>query len=169
MAKVPTSIPFSKKRKETFLEHLRRYGNKHHAAKMTGVFIRTVYDHEKKYPNFGDEVEDALGDFLGALESSAVEKAIEGKDRIVVSAGKVVRHDGKPLTEKVFSDGLHSQLLKANAPDKYRENRMVRHEGGGGVLMFSAPTEKEWQNRLDQMAKEQAEKFAAEEEEHKKG
>lgn len=163
MAKVPTRIPFDEKRKEVYLKHLRKWGNKSHAAMLTGCHPRTPLIHETKYPHFGEDVEDAIGEFLGVLEASAVEKAIQGKDKIVVSAGKVVMHNGEPLTEKQFSDGLHAQLLKANDPDKYRENRTVKNEGGGGVLVVTTPSPEDWQKRLDDMAKAQIEKDAADE------
>ena len=161
MTDVRTSVAFTDKRKEVFLEHLRTFGNKSHSAALTGVSPRTVTKHEAKYEHFREDVEEPLGEFLGALEASAVEKAVHGKDKIVVSAGKVVMYKGEPLTEKNFSDGIHMQLLKATDPEKYRENKSVKHEGGGGVLVVTNPTPDEWQARLDKAAAEQVEKLAA--------
>ena len=53
--------------------------------------------------------------------------------------------------------------MKANDPDKYRENRTVKNEGGGGVLVVTTPSPEDWQKRLDDMAKAQIEKDAADE------
>ena len=118
---------------------------------------RTAKRHEDKYPNFAEDVEEALLLYYAVLENAALEKAVEGKDKIVVSAGKVVTHKGEPLTEKQYSDGLHALLLKSNMPDKYRERSTIQHQGGGGILVVTNPSEAEWKERLAEAAKKQAE------------
>jgi len=45
--------------------------------------------------------------------------------------GKVVSKDGKPLTERVYSDHLLALLAKSRLPE-FREKDSVKHSGPGG-------------------------------------
>jgi AcrR family transcriptional regulator len=92
---------------KTFLEALRRCGNRTKAAALAGISRRAVYKHLKKDPDFKEVYEDALDEASDKLEEIAWARAEEGSDVLLIF------------------------LLKALRPWKYRERYGIEHTGTG--------------------------------------
>jgi hypothetical protein len=58
------------------------------------------------------------------LECEAYRRAVDGVDKPVYQGGELVG------VVREYSDTLLTTLLKANLPDKFRENTRVEHAGG---------------------------------------
>jgi hypothetical protein len=98
------------------------------------IHYRWLRESEEYAARF-QEAKDAFAD---RLEDEARRRAIEGVQRYVVSAGKLVYDDeGKPLVERVYSDGLLSQMLKAHRRELYgdRSTHEVTGKDGGPVAV----------------------------------
>lgn len=88
-------------RKEIMVRFLKAYaksGVMSYSAAQAGTTVATVRKWIKKYPKFGMKVEEMRERFVDDLEMVAIERAREK------------------------SDALMALLLKANRPEKYREN-----------------------------------------------
>lgn len=111
-------------KKRRFLEHYISLCVIGKAAEATGVARRTVYDWMEKSGEFKQAFEDAKQSVTEKLEVEAIRRAYAGIDKAVWYKGKAVG------VEKEFSDTLLIFLLKAVAPEKYRER--IEHTGAGG-------------------------------------
>lgn len=115
--------------KRQFLERFRREGNVSHAAK--GICDRQrVYDWKKDDPDFLAAYQQAEIDATEVLEHEATRRAVRGVKKV-----KGVYYQGEQIateTEIDYSDTLLIFLLKARAPDKYRERLDLRHAGADG-------------------------------------
>lgn len=94
------------------------------ACRMVGISRSTAYKERERNPEFRAAWDELNTRVVESLEQEAYRRAVEGVDRMVVSAGR------KLGTEKQFSDTLLALLLKANRPEKYRERVDVAHSGG---------------------------------------
>lgn len=102
--------------KHEFLEALAKDGRRNAAARAVGVSPSTVSKWLKDDEQFADAFREAQQDLTELLEESALEKAIDGK------LEKRFDKDGNLISERyVYSDTLHVLLLKANAPEKYKD------------------------------------------------
>lgn len=90
------------------------------ACKVVGVGRTTVYEWRANDPGFAAKMEVVETEITEILENHAMQRATEGVRRSVFFQGQAVG------TENEYSDALLMFLLKARAPDKYKDR--VRHE-----------------------------------------
>ncbi len=119
--------------KAAFLTAFARYGNVMRACQESGAIRRRVYDWRSTDERFGADFESARAEAVEHLENEAYRRAVEGVAEPVYQGG------GQVGTVTKFSDSLLTLLLKANAPDKYRERSSVEHTGkDGGPISYRA-------------------------------
>ncbi len=87
--------------------------------------------------DYAERFQAAKEDFADRLETEARRRAIDGVERYVVSAGKLVYGEDGPLVERVYSDSLLSQMLKAHRRELYgdRSTHEVTGKDGGPVAL----------------------------------
>lgn len=117
----------SKKRKQAdFLAHFSSYASVSKASTKAKVHRANIYywlNHPEE-KTFQELYEMACKEALGALEDEAVRRAYEGTLKPVYQGGKKVG------SIREYSDTLLIVLLKARAPEKYRER--YEHTGKNG-------------------------------------
>jgi hypothetical protein len=113
------------KRQQAFLAAFMEHASIVKACKKSKVPRQTVYDWFESDEEFAKAFDKASVAALGALEDEAVRRAYEGTLRPVYQGGKLV---GKT---REFSDQLLIILLKARAPEKYKEriSQDIKHKG----------------------------------------
>jgi hypothetical protein len=99
-----------------FLVALGQTCNVASACRAARVSRRTAYYHREKFPKFRGAWDDAIDEAVDVLEGEARRRAVEGTDRPVFYKGKQVG------AIREYSDKLLIFLLKANRPEKYRDN-----------------------------------------------
>ncbi len=110
--------------KKRFLEQFARMGNITRACEAIGMRRRrNIYDWQEHDDQFAAAFREAEIEATEALEAEAWRRACEGTEKPVYQGGELVGH----ITEK--SDTLLIFLLKARAPEKYREKFDHRHSG----------------------------------------
>lgn len=154
-----------------FLDVFSKTGNQTEALRLSGMKRTELLARKRDDPEFAEAFADAQAVANDALEAEARRRAVEGVDDLVVQSGYVVYmtdESGKvlldeigqpiPVKKKVYSDKLLETLLKANMPEKYRENVKVDHAVTGGVLLLAgkAPSEDDWEKRMEQKRLERA-------------
>lgn len=92
-------------KKERFLSELRKMPNVSHACRVVKVARQTAYAHREEDKEFGVAWDDALIEGVESLEESAWKQAKKGSDTLTIF------------------------LLKAHAPEKYRETIHQEHSG----------------------------------------
>jgi len=106
-------------KKAAFLKIFPEMGTIELAAKQSGISRKTVYNwlaSDKNFKKRFDKVRPVAKEvYVGTLEQEAHRRAVEGVLEPVFYQGELVDHVRK------FSDVLLIVLLKANAPEKYRE------------------------------------------------
>jgi hypothetical protein len=102
--------------REPFLIALAGSGNVLVACKHARVSRVSAYRHRAKYPNFRKKWDTAIEESVDLLEIEAQRRAVKGTDKAIWYQGK---HVG---TVKEYSDTLLIFLMKANRPEKYRDN-----------------------------------------------
>jgi len=137
------TVRFTDVRKLIYLDNLAITGVQQTSAQRAGVSAESLRHHRKNDPQFHEAETGVLMVFAESLEVEAHRRAVEGVDRPIYQRGELVG------TEKVYSDQLLAMLLKANKPDKYRENQKVEIEHKGGVLLIPASPEdsRTWQEK----------------------
>ena len=98
-----------------FLEAFGRSGNITHAAKQAGVARKLVYQWQEQDDAFAAAFRDAAVRATEVLEREAWRRAKQGIAEPVYQHGKLVG------TVTRYSDALLMFLLKARAPEKYRD------------------------------------------------
>ena len=114
--------------KRRFLESFARTGNITESCRAAGVQRRaTIYDWQERDEAFAAAFREAELVATEVLEAEARRRAVDGviQDTPIVHRGSVVA----PVTETKYSDSLLIFLLKARAPEKYRERYEVKHGG----------------------------------------
>lgn len=114
------------KRKELFLDQLRKEPNITKAAKAAGYARRYIYALKEKDPDFAAAWEDALQESLDLCEGELHRRAFRGTLKPVFQGG------GEVGKIREYSDTLAIFLMKAHRPEKYRENWNVQHTGRDG-------------------------------------
>lgn len=115
-----------KQKQATFLQEFAKSGNILHAARQAGIDRTTHYDWLKK-PEYAARYAVAEADALEVLEGEAIRRGLVGYDEPVF--GKLPGHEtgtGQVGVVRKFSDNLLMFVLRARAPERYREN--LKHE-----------------------------------------
>lgn len=118
--------------KRAFLRAFAEYGNVTTAARLAHVERRRVYDWQEQDDEFAVAYREAEIRATEMLEAEARRRAVEGVSSTVpvIYQGRVI----ETVTEIKYSDTLLIFLLKARAPEKYRE----RHDITSGGQPFAA-------------------------------
>ncbi|HLH24832.1 MAG TPA: terminase [Chloroflexota bacterium] len=109
--------------KQQFLAAFRRHGNVTRAATAAGVERTTAYKWRESDARFAAQWADAELEATEHLEGAAHDRAVEGVREPVFWHGEEVGYIRK------YSDRLLIFLLKARAPQKYRDNVHAEHDG----------------------------------------
>lgn len=118
----------SQRHKGLFLKHFAEYGNVTAAAKAAGVERNTVYVWQERDDQFVAAFREAEIMATETLEQEARRRAVEGVEkqrRVFDNRGNLIDE----YTEYQYSDTLLIFLLKARAPEKYRDRIGVEHSG----------------------------------------
>jgi len=116
-----------------YLTFLAKYGLVSKAAAYAGVSSETARLHRQANDDFAAAHDEALEIFRDSLENEALRRAIDGWDEPVYQKGELVG------TIHRHSERMMELLLKANLPNKYRDNIKVEGAGQGGVLFMPKP------------------------------
>lgn len=139
------------------------------ACAAVGISRWTAYHWRKEMPDFAQAWDEAMKAGLLALEDEAHRRAFEGVDKPLTHQGQftylrdfdaidpetgerypphmapVLKDEqGRPrfATMKEYSDTLAIFLLKAHAPEKYRENTRMELTGANGAPVQISDTER---------------------------
>ncbi len=106
-------------RKKAFLEAFRRTGNVSQSAAAAGMERRTAYEWQEHDDVFALDYRQAEIEATELLEAEAHRRAVFGvtKYKGVYYKGNLI----EVVEEREYSDTLLIFLLKARAPEKYRE------------------------------------------------
>lgn len=141
-------------KKQAFLAAYGITGNISTATEASGVVRQTHYDWLESDPDYQIAFAEAQKQSVEMLEAEARRRAVEGVRKlkfhqgsmVMVPTGKMVKVQEKndhgeifeseqpemvPYVEHEYSDVLLIVLLKAHAPQKYRDNLSVKHEFDG--------------------------------------
>ena len=113
---------YKQAKKALFIEAFRKAGTIWGAARAVGISRGSVYDWKENDPEFAQAFQEADEEITELLETTAIQRAVEGVSQPVVYKGRVVRDkDGQPVeARREHSDALLMFLLKARRPEKYR-------------------------------------------------
>ncbi|HTU54963.1 MAG TPA: hypothetical protein VMF62_13430 [Acetobacteraceae bacterium] len=100
----------TRERQRLFLEAFCKCGSVSAAAAACGFDRRRISDWRREDTAFSDAFDQAATMVLGKLETEAWRRGVDGVERAVVSAGKIV------TTERVYSDSLLNRLLARHDP-----------------------------------------------------
>lgn len=150
-------VEFTLERKEQFLALFRENGLLYLSCEKVGVSERTVQDHRKQDPAFGEAYEAAKQTWIDdVLVREALRRATKGTQKPIVGGkfkDEIVAH------EQVYSDQLMSLMLKSKRGE-FREGAGAGEGGGsgGGVLLVpTAPMSMEdWEAAFSEDAKGQS-------------
>lgn len=101
---------------QAFLDVLSQGHTVKYAAEKAGLTYGAVQYHRRLDPEFGEAYAEAMELGTQTLEQEARRRAVDGIDKGIYHKGELVD------TEKVYSDGLLTLLLKAKRPEVYRDN-----------------------------------------------
>lgn len=131
----PMRGSFGPDKEQKFLEAFMKTGKLYTAALACGASYYTMNAYRKKNPHFDQAIKEMQAQVVEALEEVAYARALEGVQEPLVSMGEVVTFVTK------YDNDMLRFLLRAHAPDKYRDNVKVDHNVQGGVLLIpAAPT-----------------------------
>jgi transposase-like protein len=138
-----------------FFKAYRESGNIKASCKAAGINRQTFYNWRDQDEVFAAQLPDAREDACDTLEMAAYERAVNGVESYIVSMGRMVYEEipafdeagkpllgkdgeqimlrGKPLTERKYSDGLLTTLLKANLPKKYKDKMELTGKDDGPI------------------------------------
>lgn len=115
-------VPKKPKWRRPFLVGLANTGNITAVCRAIGISRQSYYLLlESDDPTIEKEVQSAMKAFGDRLIAAALERAVIGTKRYVVSLGQVVMLHGKPVVQTDYSDLLLDRLLKAYHPELFRE------------------------------------------------
>ncbi len=125
----------SKQKKQAdFLAHFSVCASVSKAAKKSKNSRSNIYLWLNEDVKFRDLYEEACKEALGALEDEAVRRAYEGTIKPVFQGGKKVG------SIREYSDTLLIVLLKARAPEKYKERFQGELSGKDGKPIETVST-----------------------------
>ncbi len=112
--------------KARFLELFTSTGSISKTCDLLGMVRRTFYHWKKGDPEFRKKFEEADEMCLGMLEDEAHRRAVLGVDKPIYQGGKMVGY------QREYSDTMLIVLLKARAPQKYKERFAGELTGADG-------------------------------------
>lgn len=131
--------------KKAFLDAFRQHGNITRACQQSGVPHRTeVYRWQEHDEEFSQEFKQAEIEATEHLEAEAHRRAVEG-----VTKEKGIYHNGRLIDTYIeidYSDTLLIFLLKARAPEKYRDRHDIT--SGGKPLAAHADLDADIERQL---------------------
>lgn len=127
--KEASNVKLTPRAREQFLKVLRATGNVTEAADAVSITRAGAYKHYNHNPEFAEQWDNAIESACDALETEARRRAVDGVAEPVLYQGAVVKHAGKELVIRKYSDHLLESLLKAHRPEKYRERFDVNVKG----------------------------------------
>lgn len=150
-----SQVTISKRKRNLFLENLRRTGKIKLSAQCAGyadsTYLRRLYNNDEDFARQWDEALLIAADDI--LEPELMRRAVEGIDKPVYYKGEHV------ATDVQYSDQLLMFALKAAKPDKYRDNVKVEGsiEGNFGVAVMPAmnPNVENWEQQASQLSENQ--------------
>ena len=139
-------LTVSEKKRKIFLIALEECGQVNQAASIAGysssAALRAYRAKDEEFAKAWDVAESVAFDIL---EGEAHRRAVEGVMEPVFHQGEIVGHRVK------YSDALLTTLLKANNPDKYRDNIKVDQEVKGNfgvaILPSTHTSALDWESR----------------------
>lgn len=124
-------VKFTPEKAAGFCAALAETGIVARACQAVEISRRTAYNWREEIPVFADAWDKALKVGVTALEDEAHRRGFEGFNEPIVWQGLVVD------TVKRYSDTLAIFLLKAHAPEKYRERSEVNANHKGSLTVLS--------------------------------
>ena len=117
--------------KDKFLDLLKKTGNISKSVKLIGISRMTVYSCRKRDSEFAAGWDEAIDEYVDALEAEADRRAVEGTLRPVF-------YKGEQCGEiREYSDTLLIFRLKALRPEKYRDRSNVAVPGNVTVQCYT--------------------------------
>lgn len=121
-------IRLSKEQREEaqskFLKTFAVSGNVRSACLQAGIDRSTVHYWSEHDEKFSMQYNIAKEDVNDVIRGEVLKRAVIGEERIVTSMGKVVYHEGQPLTTKEKSDTLLMFHAKSRMPE-YRDSKHI--------------------------------------------
>lgn len=147
-------LPFTEERKARYVALLQETGLKYVSADAVGVDMETVRAHAKVDEAFARAVDTAQQIWIERnLITESVRRAMTGVDKPIIG-GRF--KDEIVATERVYSDGLMTVLLKALRPE-FRDGPSAVATAGvnAGVMIIPAapPSMADWQTQFGESAK----------------
>lgn len=103
---------------EKFLKTFSETANVRAACKEAGIDRSQVYRWQEHDEIFGFKFRQASEEANDLIRAALWRRGLHGIERYVISQGKLVYGpDGKPLTEREYSDNLLALLAKARMPE----------------------------------------------------
>jgi hypothetical protein len=124
---------FTPTAREKFLASLASTGNVSASAEAISMSRRQLYTHRNQDAFFAELWDEAEAIAADALEAEARRRAVEGVEKPLVSAGRLVKDDdGQPIRVREYSDSLLALLLKARNAPVFGDRQKIEHLGAGG-------------------------------------
>jgi hypothetical protein len=120
--------------KQTFLDHLERFGAPHNAARAVGTNIRRISSERKKDEEFDEACAESMEMFRESVEMELRRRAVDGVEEGVYYMGERID------TVRKYSDSLMTLLVKKLNPE-YGDKLKVDTTITGGVLLTAAPAQ----------------------------
>lgn len=112
----PLNPNLKKDWRDIFIDALSTSGVVSTACKVAGIHHSTAYDERRRNEAFAASWDTALVGAVEGMEQEAWRRAVQGNDEPVFQRGEQIGMVRK------YSDTLLIFLLKANKPEKYRDN-----------------------------------------------
>ena len=129
----------SEKEKELYCQELAKHGIQKWASNAIGRSNSALLHKIKRDPEFAAQVEEAKSEADARIEAAAIQRGVDGVERLEVSAGRVVKDDdGHPVTRREYSDALLLAVLRARDTRFHTKQKLdVSHEHKGGGANIS--------------------------------
>ena len=139
MSKTTNPTPHTRKRRQgqhmseaerksvqdAFLQTFSVTANVRAACMKVGIDRSTVYSWQEHDTEFSLRFKQAELDANDLIRAELFRRGVQGYEKPLVSMGRAIfDSDGKPLTERVYSDNLLSLLAKSRMPE-FREKQQL--------------------------------------------
>ena len=129
--------PLTDERKASFLSELARHGIAAEAARIASPHtyerhgaLSTFLSERSRSPEFASQWAQAEEQANAVVEREVWRRAVEGCERgVFQKGGRVIDHDGKPATERAYSDRLLEVLLRSRLASRYGDRKQIDLKG----------------------------------------